>query len=64
MNGLYLKILYLSFFEKEGEGELLKVKLNNVKPYNEECHNALRIYFVIIYYSPLKTNNRAIIFAI
>ena len=43
-----------------GEGEVLIVKLDNVKACNEDCHSALAIYFVIIYYSSLKTNNRAI----
>ena len=45
------------------EGEFLIVKLDNVKSCNEECHVVSRIYFVIIYYSPLKTNNSAIFFA-
>ena len=43
-------------------GEVLIVKLDNVKACNKECHSVLRIYFVIIYYSPLKTNNSAIFF--
>ena len=40
--------------------EILIVKLDNVKVCNEKCHSVLRIYFVIIYYSPLKTNDRTI----
>ena len=46
-----------------GGGEVLIVKLDNVKACNEEGHNVSRIYFVIIYYSRLKTNNSAILFA-
>ena len=38
------------------------MKLDNVKAGNDECHSVLRIYFVIIYCSPLKTNNRAMFF--
>ena len=43
-----------------GGGGILIVKLDNVKACNEECHSMSRIYFVIIYYSPLKSNNSAI----
>ena len=35
-------------------GEVLIVKLDNVKARNEESHSVTRIYFVIIYYSPQK----------
>ena len=65
----YLKIFYLlklwAFLQRMGGGggEGLIVKLDNVKACNKECHSAWRIFFVIIYYSPLKTNNRAIFFA-
>ena len=62
----YSKIFYslklFGLFLKEGEGEVLKVKLGNLKACNEECHSVLRIHFLIIYYSPLKTNSRAIFF--
>ena len=46
-----------------GGGGFLIVKLDNAKACNDECHSVSRIYFVIIYYSPLKTNNSVIIFA-
>ena len=57
--------LKLFGFLKGGGGELevLIVELDNVKACNEECHSVSRIYFVIIYYNPLKTNNSAIFFA-
>ena len=45
-----------------GGGEALIIKLDNVKACNEECHSVSKIYFAIIYYSPLKTNNSAIFF--
>ena len=41
-------------------GEVLILKLDNVKACNEQCHSVSRIYFIIIYYSPLKSKNSAI----
>ena len=64
MDMLYwLKLL--GFFKRRvgGGGEVLIVKLDNVKACNEECHSVSTIYFVISYYSRLKTNNSAIFFA-